>query len=93
MLGHFPEWRYTFLDRPFQAGERLILYTDGLVEATDTHGDFFDVDRLRALARSGAGRRADAFADALLADVSAWSGRTAPRGFDDDVTVVVIDRV
>jgi len=93
MLGHFPEWRYTFLDRPFQAGERLILYTDGLVEATDTRGDFFDVDRLRALARSGAGRRADAFADALLADVSAWSGRTAPRGFDDDVTVVVIDRV
>ncbi len=92
MLGHFPNWAYTSIERTFQPGDRLILYTDGLIEATNTAGEFFDGERLRAYARNGPGS-ADTFVDALISHVSHWSGRSAPRGFDDDVTVVVVDRL
>jgi phosphoserine phosphatase RsbU/P len=94
MLGHFPRWTYTSIEREFRPGDRLILYTDGLIEATDQQGRFFDPERLRAFTCSGLDRRsADAFAGALVSHVSRWSGRTAARGFDDDVTVVVVDRL
>jgi sigma-B regulation protein RsbU (phosphoserine phosphatase) len=91
MLGPFPQWTYTSVERPFRPGDRLILYTDGLIEATDTHGDFFDRERLRAFASNSPARTADVFAGALLDHVGTWSGRTAARGFDDDVTIVVVD--
>jgi phosphoserine phosphatase RsbU/P len=93
MLGHFPQWTYTSIDRAFQPGDRLILYTDGLIEATDARGDFFDSHRLRAFAGTEPDRNTDAFAGALVNHVTAWSGRTAAQGFDDDVTVVVVDRL
>jgi serine phosphatase RsbU (regulator of sigma subunit) len=93
MLGHFPEWKYTSVERAFRQGDRLILYTDGLVEASDLRGEFFDAERLRAFGRNGSALRADAFVDALVTHVGAWSGRLAVRGFDDDVTIVVADRL
>jgi sigma-B regulation protein RsbU (phosphoserine phosphatase) len=93
MLGHFPGWTYTSVERSFRAGDRLILYTDGLTEATDARGDYFDAERLLAFASASPAADAGGFADALLSHVSSWSGRTGVRGFDDDVTVVVIDRV
>jgi len=92
MLGHFPDWTYSFVERTFESGDRLILYTDGVIEATDGHGEFFDGDRFRAFAGTERARDSNAFAGALVNHVTAWSGRAA-RGFDDDVTVVVVDRL
>jgi sigma-B regulation protein RsbU (phosphoserine phosphatase) len=92
MLGHFPDWSYRSVERPFRHGDRIVLYTDGLTEATDPDGGFFDGERLRSFAGGNRNHGADAFAGALVEHVSAWSGRQAPRGFDDDLTIVVIDR-
>ena len=92
VLGQFPEWPYASIEREFRSGDRLILYTDGVIEATDEQGRFFDPERLRTFAGSGLDRSADAFVGALVNRISEWSGRTAARGFDDDVTVVVVDR-
>jgi sigma-B regulation protein RsbU (phosphoserine phosphatase) len=93
MLGHFPDWPYTSIEQRFAAGDRLILYTDGLVEATDERGEFFDAERLCSLARDGRRQSADAFADMLIHGIGAWTGRAAAGRFADDGTIVVVDRV
>lgn len=62
-------------------------------EATHLAGEFFDPGGLRDVAARTPSGSADAFAGGLVTHVTAWSGRTASSGFDDDVTVVVVERV
>src|SRR5262249_20080141 len=71
LLGHFPHGTSQSVERGFREGARLILYTDGLIEATDAHGDFFDRERLHTFARHTSVSTADAFASALVSHVSA----------------------
>lgn len=89
-IGMFPAAAYTTTTVPVAGGARLLLYTDGVIEAPDpSTDDLFGLDRLQASARAGARQPASAFADALLAEVSAFARRDPlPH---DDVTVVVLD--
>jgi serine phosphatase RsbU (regulator of sigma subunit) len=70
------------------AGDTLLLYTDGVIEARDAAGADYGIDRLAQLAAS-ADRRPHALLRACLADLTAF--RQA-AGADDDVTVVAIRR-
>jgi serine phosphatase RsbU (regulator of sigma subunit) len=60
----------------------LILYTDGVLEATDRTGEFFDPARLRNFASQQSAASADAFAGALVRHVTEWSGRAEAQGFE-----------
>lgn len=67
-------------------GDRLLLYTDGVVEAANKNQEFFGERRLAEFIAVNEDLPADAFADALLAKVNAWSEEPA-----DDITLVVVD--
>jgi len=70
-------------------GDLIVMYTDGMVEATPEgrEDEEYGVDRLIALARSLAGRPAREIVEAMLADVEAFCGDAPPS---DDRTVVVV---
>jgi sigma-B regulation protein RsbU (phosphoserine phosphatase) len=87
ILGFLEKTNYMQLERPLSAGDRLLLYTDGLIEASNDGDDLFGLDRLKATLASAGGLRAEAVADSLLRTVDGWSGR--PPG--DDLTLVVLD--
>jgi len=74
----------------FEPGQRLVLFTDGIVDSRNGRGDLFGEDRLRALIRqhqhSDPAQCADAVFDAVQAH------RDGQRQFDDE-TIVVIDRM
>jgi serine phosphatase RsbU (regulator of sigma subunit) len=70
----------------FDAGDLLVVYTDGLVEARDADRRFYGVDRLVAAARRPASS-AEAVRLAVLADLDSHSGAIALR---DDLTLVVV---
>lgn len=70
-------------------GDRVVLYTDGLVEAMRSDGEMFGVDRLSALAVA-APAGPDAFIDAAFAAASAFRGRDG-QPFDDDCTMVILE--
>jgi sigma-B regulation protein RsbU (phosphoserine phosphatase) len=71
-----------------EAGDRLVLYTDGLVEARNEQGELFGEVRLNAALRATAGLMPNAAADRLIAAAQQWA-----RSQDDDLTVLVCDYV
>jgi sigma-B regulation protein RsbU (phosphoserine phosphatase) len=87
ILGFAPDTRYEELEEVLEAGDRLLLYTDGLVEATNSSDDVFGVERVMTAVTAGAALPPDAATDALLHTMHGWSGR--PAG--DDLTIVVVD--
>src|SRR5208337_5411724 len=68
----FPASRFTL-----NAGDSLLLMTDGLVEAQNSHGELFGFDQIAHLLRSGAG-------GAALADAAQAFGQ------EDDITVLTL---
>jgi sigma-B regulation protein RsbU (phosphoserine phosphatase) len=73
-------------------GDRVLVYTDGFPEAPSTAGEPFGEARLRAFLIDHAALPAEAFADALLDRLAAWSGHDSrsPAAFADDLTLVVL---
>jgi serine phosphatase RsbU (regulator of sigma subunit) len=69
-------------------GDRLFLFTDGLVEEESPLGEPFGYDRLEALLQQHAHSDAAVLQQAILDALRAHCGRD---GFDDDVTLAVFD--
>ena len=88
VLGLLPHVRYSRAQVNLHKGDVLVLYTDGVAEATNAAGDMFG---LEALARSVEAARPNATPESVLArivaDVREFSEGT-PQG--DDQTLVVI---
>ena len=85
-MGSDPEVETTSL-RP---GERLLLFTDGLLEARDGQGRFFDLEpAAQRLTRSGGNfpGALDTALDRLLAEVRAHVGGE----LGDDVAVLLVE--
>ncbi|MFM8331376.1 MAG: PAS domain S-box protein [Candidatus Methylumidiphilus sp.] len=67
-------------------GDRLLLYTDGIVEARDGAGEFFGTRRLCRLFTALRNQPPQQVVDALLSELSVF---TAGAAYEDDVTLVV----
>jgi phosphoserine phosphatase RsbU/P len=87
MLGLFPAASYTSIRRPLSNGSRLLLYTDGLLEAGDSGGQFFGEEQVRQTLFDAAALTAEDCATLLVDRVRRWTGNRQ----DDDLTLIVID--
>jgi sigma-B regulation protein RsbU (phosphoserine phosphatase) len=88
-LGLMDVAHYQQLEQPLQGGDRLLLYTDGLVDATNAAGAFFGVERVKATVAASAGLSTEAVADLILEKTRGWADGTAA----DDLTLVLVDCV
>ena len=66
----------------------LLLYSDGILEARDRSGQFFDGDRVARWLSDIGQTSAEQFAEAALGELTKWTG----GGLDDDVTFVIAER-
>jgi phosphoserine phosphatase RsbU/P len=92
LLGMFPAAKYSAMRIPLAAGDRCVLYTDGISEAHDRQGAEFGLDGLQALLEKAADTPSGALADRVLEAVKSWTGRSDGEGHDDDITLLVIRR-
>ncbi len=88
VIGRLRRATYTEASAALGPGDRLLLFTDGIPEAASPAGEQFGDERLQGFLREHAALSSDAIADALLARIAAWTGRS--EGFDDDLTLVVV---
>jgi serine phosphatase RsbU (regulator of sigma subunit) len=86
-IGLLPQPVFPSKEIPVSAGDRVALFTDGVVEAVDASGEPFGYERLESLLEKEAARSPEEIVQAVLAAVSAHVG-TAP--LEDDRTLVLL---
>lgn len=90
MLGLFPDAAYSAVEIPLSAGDRVLLYTDGILEAINAAREEFGKLRLKKLFEASSKSGAQ-FADALLLELRTWSSAGHARPQDDDITLLVLE--
>jgi sigma-B regulation protein RsbU (phosphoserine phosphatase) len=91
LLGVRPSEKYAQTEFSLEAGDRLLVYTDGLVEAENAQGEAFGDVHLGEFITTHQDLPAEQFAERLLDEVLGWPEKGSTRGQADDITVVVID--
>lgn len=89
-LGLVPNAAYSEQTIDVDAGEMLIVYSDGVTEALNEAGDFFGDERLQAVLRALAGLTAREAGARILDTVDRFIGECRPY---DDLSLVVLRRV
>ena len=86
-LGVRREVAYSVLEEDLQPGDRIVLVTDGCIEALDPDGEVYGWDRLGARLQALAGSDSQTIADGLAEDLWSHLDGKPPQ---DDITLVVV---
>jgi serine phosphatase RsbU (regulator of sigma subunit) len=87
-LGLMPGMSYEEKEVMLGAGEAVLFYSDGLVEAHDPEGEMFGFPRLRALIAEHA--EEGALVDFLMEKLHSFTGEGWEQ--EDDITLVTLQR-
>jgi len=90
VLGIMPGSTYNEQLIELHPGDLLLVYSDGLTEASNEQGDFFEEQRLLELLPKLQGLSAEAAGERLLAEVEQFVG-DAP--YSDDLSLVLLKRL
>lgn len=86
LLGVFPEAVYSGGSATLGPGDKLVLFTDGITEATGAEGEEFGEARLVEVVTRAANNRAGSLRQAIMDAVQRYAGDT----LEDDATLVVV---
>lgn len=89
LFGVIPDSDYPVCGLEVRAGDRFLLYTDGVVEPQNASGDFFGDCKLEEVVHHHQSRPPSEFADQLLSEIRRWQPATLAQ--QDDITLIVID--
>ena len=76
---------------PLDAGDRFLLYTDGVTEPENADGDSFGDSKFEQVVRDGQRSSPSDLSDRLLSEIHCW--QPASLNQQDDITLIVIDAV
>jgi sigma-B regulation protein RsbU (phosphoserine phosphatase) len=85
-LGLFPDWKYGRGEVQLTAGDRLVLFTDGVTEVGGADGEEFGEERLVTVLLENRHLSAEELQARILAEVAKFSGGR----FEDDATLIVV---
>jgi len=86
LMGVFPDLRYEQGEARLAAGDRLVLFTDGVTEATNSSDEEFGEERLIKLVVDHRDQPAQALQAKILSAVAEFTG----GDFQDDATLIVM---
>ena len=85
VIGAFTGSKYNQREIELRAGDKLLVFTDGVTEARDESGEEFGEERLQQCLRSYRGGNAAELRTLILNEVTEFCGHK----FDDDATLMV----
>ena len=87
-LGIMDDAEYEESSIDLEAGDLVILYSDGVIEATNKTEDMYQAERLlEVVQQAGSDLSAQGMVDWILKDVTGFAGNVEPA---DDITIVVV---
>jgi sigma-B regulation protein RsbU (phosphoserine phosphatase) len=86
VLGQFPNWLYQQSEVQMSSGDRLLLFTDGLVEACNQDEEFFEEHNLIHSAQEHSKASAEELMGILMRSASQHCGDR----FQDDASLIVL---
>ena len=91
ILGQFEDIQFKNIRFAIEPDDRIILYTDGIIETPNPTHTLFGLERLKEFIMSHTQLPAGQFADALIRQIFDWSGKPSEEALDDDLTLIVVD--
>lgn len=85
-LGMFPDQDFLGGSEEFSEGDLIVLFSDGIIEATNEAGEDFGEERLRSLIERHVEKSVRELQRILLNGVSGWTRRDP----QDDMTLVIV---
>lgn len=89
LFGVAPDPDYPVREMEIRAGDRILLYTDGLIEPENSRGESFGERRLEEVFREHQSEAPSYLADQLLSEMRLWQPTANEQ--QDDITLVLID--
>jgi len=89
LFGVLSEAEYPMYELQFNSRDRLLLYTDGLIEAENASGEAFGDHRLAEILAAQSQSPAQALQSSILDDFARWQPQSGTQ--QDDVTLIIID--
>jgi serine phosphatase RsbU (regulator of sigma subunit) len=86
-LGILDEANYEETQLQMEPGDKVVYYTDGIVEAMNKHEDMYGFERLHEVINSSPAETAEALMNDIIKSVSDFTG-AAPQ--HDDLTIIVV---
>jgi sigma-B regulation protein RsbU (phosphoserine phosphatase) len=86
VLGVIPDLTYAETERPIGPGDRLVLFTDGITEASNVDDEQFGFDRLLNVVLNNSRLPSSQILEEILRSVSDFTG----RGLQDDATLMIV---
>lgn len=90
-IGIIPETKYSFNELDLHDDDRIILYTDGIIEARNSRREMFGDERLNGLIRNHNHLNGDALLGVIVDTVKKWAGVNEGQTLEDDITMIVMD--
>jgi serine phosphatase RsbU (regulator of sigma subunit) len=87
-VGLAPQTEFHLAHRDLAPGDRIVLYTDGITEATNDADEFFGLRRLRSAIKRHVNLRCCELHDAIQKAVAEFTGGAEQS---DDLTLVVVE--
>ena len=86
-LGILDECDYKETTFSLRAGDTIVLYTDGIVEAMNEENEMYGFDRFMEVIGAHHAQEADALLNTLMGDVTSFVGNAEQH---DDLTIVIV---
>jgi phosphoserine phosphatase RsbU/P len=91
LFGVISDPEYPVCEFAIRTGDRLLLYTDGLIEPQNTNGEYFGDRKLEEVIRKNQSRPPAELLEQTLSEIRAWQPALLPQ--QDDITLIVIEVV
>ena len=87
-LGMYPNETYEEYETQLESGDRIVLYTDGIIEPTNTTQEMYGEDRLKDCLQNNMNYDIETLIDIILNEVKTFSETTVLK---DDRTIIIVE--